>query len=123
MKYIRFVVGKDGENARLLSGVFSESNLLIDNKRLVQYERKLLRDIYSWFNDHLPCPPWSRNNWGNAVSWYKSDASSFIAKMWDIVHILRDNGQQVRMLKSDNPGRVVYEDYYQVVVFEWAHTH
>jgi len=37
----------------------------------------------------------------------------------DLVALLEEHGVPVRMLRSSNPGRVVYEDEYQIVVEEW----
>jgi hypothetical protein len=39
--------------------------------------------------------------------------------MWEIASLLKECGIPVRMLRSTNPGKVVYEDEYQVVVEEW----
>jgi hypothetical protein len=54
-------------------------------------------------------------------AWLKHDAGELIRRMWDIVSLLRDHGVQVRLLRSVNPRRVLYEDPYQVVVTEWNH--
>jgi hypothetical protein len=40
--------------------------------------------------------------------------------MWDLVAILREHDVPVRMLKSKEPGKVLYEDDYQVVVSQWS---
>jgi hypothetical protein len=39
--------------------------------------------------------------------------------MWEIVALLRENDIAVRLLRSRNPGKIVYEDDFQVVVQEW----
>lgn len=39
--------------------------------------------------------------------------------MWEIVTLLKECGVPVRLLRSANPGKVVYEDDYQIVVEEW----
>jgi hypothetical protein len=41
--------------------------------------------------------------------------------MWEIAHLLKEHGVPVRMLRSENPGKVLYEDSYQIVVEEWKH--
>jgi hypothetical protein len=41
--------------------------------------------------------------------------------MWDIVALLKDNGIAVRLLKSSNPGKIVYEDDFQIVSRQWKH--
>ena len=37
------------------------------------------------------------------------------------LHLLKEHGVPVRMLRSENPGKVLYEDSYQIVVEEWKH--
>ena len=38
-----------------------------------------------------------------------------IRRMWDIVAILREHGVAARMVTAEKPGKIVYEDRYQVV--------
>jgi hypothetical protein len=52
------------------------------------------------------------------VTWFKDDAGDAISRMWDLVAILRESGVPVRLLRSTNPGRIAYEDDFQVVVEE-----
>jgi hypothetical protein len=49
----------------------------------------------------------------------KDDAGEPVSRMWEIVSLLRDHGSPVRLLRSRNPGRVLYEDQFQVVVTDW----
>ena len=35
--------------------------------------------------------------------------------MWDIIALLREHDVPVRVIRSKNPGKIVYEDKYQVV--------
>jgi hypothetical protein len=39
--------------------------------------------------------------------------------MWEIASLLKDHGVPVRLLRSSNPGRILYQDSYQIVVEEW----
>ena len=39
--------------------------------------------------------------------------------MWQIPSLLKQHGVPVRMLRSANPGKVLYEDSFQIVVEEW----
>lgn len=118
--FVRFVVGSDGEDHRQLNGIVTEARLLRDNARLGIEESKRLERIYDWFNDHVPVPPFSARCWSrDVVCWFKGDASEPISRMWDIVSILRDHDVPTRMLCSSGPGKVMYEDRFQVVVVEW----
>jgi len=39
--------------------------------------------------------------------------------MWDLVAIIENHNVPIRLLRSQNPGNVVYDDEYQVLVEEW----
>ena len=120
--FIRFVVGADDEIHRMLTGVITEARILRDENKLHSYEEEWLEDIYDWFNSHLPHPPFSTAKFPrDVVTWFRSESSDFIARMWDIVAIIESHDVPVRVLKSQNPGKVVYEDDYQVLVEEWRH--
>ena len=42
-----------------------------------------------------------------------------IKRMWEIASLLEDNDVPVRLLRSANPGKILYQDSYQIVVAEW----
>jgi hypothetical protein len=118
--YVRFVVGDDAENASWLTGVFTEARLLRDDGKLYAYEVDHLEATYAWFNDHLPCPPFApklrSGEWTcDAVAWFRDDAVEPLRRIWDLVHLLRENGVPVRLVTTDRPGKIVYQDAYQVV--------
>ena len=120
--FIRFVVGSDNESHKLLTGVIAEARILRDNGVLNRHEAEWLEQTYEWLNENLPCPPFASSDWSwEACSWFKDDAGESIEKMWAIVSLLREHGVQVRLLKSRSPGKILYEDKYQVVVEEWKH--
>jgi hypothetical protein len=118
--FVRFVVGADGENAAWLTGVITMARNLRDEGELYAYESDRLEAIFDWFNEYLPCPPfqeklgsgeWTRD----AVAWFRPEATEPVRRIWDIVAILREHGVPVRMVTTRKPGKIVYEDPYQVV--------
>jgi len=118
--FVRFVVGTDRENHRWLTGIITEARLLRNRGQLAPYQSAWLEDAYAWLNVHLPCPPFSTSNWGpEAVSLFKDTAEPSIKTMWEIAVLLEEHGTAVRLLRSKNPGKIVYEDDFQVVVREW----
>ena len=117
--FIRFVVGHDGDDHRQLTGIFTEARLLRDDGVLSAAEAAFLEETYAWFNQHVPVPPFSSSNWPrDAVAWFKDDAAC-LGQIWHLVALLREHGRSVRLLRSRNPGKMLYEDGYQVVVLEW----
>lgn len=118
--YVRFVVGTDAENAAWLNGVITEAQLLRERGDLHGYESDYLEIIFAWFNENLPCPPFRRNfrtrKWTrDAVCWFRPEAERPVGRMWDLVAILREHGVPVRLVVTEKPGKIVYEDEYQVV--------
>ncbi len=117
--YIRFVVGTDDEDHRWLTGVVTEARFLIERGELQTYEIEWLEETFSWFNENVSCPPFSTDNrlWEGAC-WFKPNAKEAIAKVWEIVTLLKEHDVPVRMLRSSMPGRCLYEDEFQIVVVE-----
>lgn len=118
--FVRFVVGSDGQHHKELTGIFTEARFLRERGELTAEEDARLEDLYEWFEEHVPVPPFSTGRFPrDAVAWFKDDAGEPVTKMWDIVALLREHGAEVRLLRSPNPGRVVYDDRVQVLVEEW----
>ena len=119
--YVRFVVGGDGEDHRRQTGVIAETRLLRDEGRLTDYENAWLDQIFAWFNDNVPVPPYSSKDWPRDVAaWFKAKAATpAISRIWDVIALLREHGKHVRILRSKNPGIVYYEDKMQIVVSEF----
>jgi hypothetical protein len=116
MIFIRFVVGSESDSPRTQSGLFTEVEYLRKNDKLQPYQVDMVKDIFKYFNDNLPVPPYSTKNWSvDAISWFKDTAMDFIDKMRDLTFILEENGYQVRVIKTAEPGMKLYEDEYQIV--------
>jgi hypothetical protein len=118
--FVRFVVGSDAEDPSWLTGVITEARLLLDAGELDRHEARPLDETFEWFNDHLPCPPFEKKRrsgeWSrDAVSWFRDDAGEPLGRIWDIVALLEEHGVPVRLVKTDQPGTIVYSDRYQVV--------
>lgn len=121
MMFVRFVVGADTDHHKALTGVINAACDLRDDGKLSVSEKKWLAEVGSWFDAHLPAPPFKKRDWPDrAVAWFKDDARESIGHIWDLVALLREHGVAVRMLKSKSPGRILYEDEYQVIVDEWG---
>lgn len=119
--FVRFVVGSDGEHHREITGIVTEARFLRDAGRLSAEEATHLEESYNWLNDHLPVPPFSTRSWPrDVVAWFRDDAHDAITRMWDLVALLEEHGCPVRLLRSKNPGRVLYQDDFQIVVEEWT---
>jgi hypothetical protein len=118
--FIRFVVGGDAEDHRQLTGIVTEARLLRDRGLLTAPEEEQLQAVYDWLNSNLPCPPFSSAGWSQeAVAWFKDSATEPVRQFRVLAALLEHHDRRVRMLRSNNPGKVLYEDRFQVVVEEW----
>jgi len=116
MVYLRFVVGLDNESAHRQDGLFTEVNRLKSDDLLMDYQYRLVEATFKYFNDNLPVPPYKRKQISKeAVAWFKNSTTEYIDRMWDFVAILKQNDIPVRILKTEKPGMIIYEDEYQIV--------
>jgi hypothetical protein len=95
----------------------------LKKKYLLQpHQEDLIEEIFTFFNAHLPCPPYSKKKWSiNAISWFKDSAHVFISKMRELQAILEQNDLNIRVLKTDKPGMILYEDNFQIVAQNRIH--
>ena len=114
--FIRFVLSEVDEDSHRRTGVLVAAHRLRDSDELDEHERARLTRLLAWFNEHLRVPPpLSRPGNHRALSWFKPNATKPVSRMWEVVHLLRAHGLLVDVLKTDDPGSVLYEDKWQVV--------
>jgi hypothetical protein len=120
--YLRFVVPKIDEDSGRELGVFHAMRNLREQGKLSQHEEDEHDSIRKWFNANLERPtrftaskpPFYRKK-SKAISWFKDTAHEHLAKARSLAAILRNHGVQVRMVKSERVGYIVYEDEFQIV--------
>ena len=125
--YLRFVVPENDENSGREMGIFSAGGILDDEGRLYDYESKIRNSILSWFSKNLDVPTVqaSESNYysnPNAISWFKASAIDHIAKMREYVEILKAHDAQVKQLVTERPGKILYEDEYQIAAVPYKDT-
>lgn len=118
--FLRFVAGTAADNPFRLDGVFTVAEDLRAEGLLYAFEERYLEEVFAWFQEHLPCPPfrarlaagqWSRD----AVCWFRDDAGEPLSRIWNLVALIEEHGTPVRLVKHRRPGPIVYRDRYQVV--------
>ena len=125
--YIRFIIGAVDPDSGTETGIFQTLNELLDYDDLPAHTREELHDVRNWFRRNLKAPrKLNRSRRPNrkpkAICWFKPTAVEHIAKARAIVRALQDLGVDVRMLKTDSPGYVVYQDDYQIAAEPFADT-
>ncbi len=119
--YLRFVGEEVNELTGRTIGIFSLMLDALDNGVLVGEDENELKTLRVWFDKHLPTPTkfsrkkndYHRNTRG--ISWMKDEHREVITKLYELKRILERYGTPVRVIKTDRPGYVVYEDDFQVV--------
>jgi hypothetical protein len=116
---IRFATLKVDSETHQEEGLFTAAYSLRDEGHPPDYELEQLKDLLRWFRDNLEAPDrFTRSTRphspGKAICWIKDSALEHIEKLWGIVTILENNGIQTRIIKTERPGYIVYEDEFQV---------
>jgi hypothetical protein len=112
--YIRFTTTAIDEDSHKPRGIFTEAYLLLDSGDLNPDERVQLRELLTWFNQHLPHPP-SKFKASRAI--FKSDVHDCIDKIWDMVHLLRQHNHHIVIHKCRRLGNIAYRDKLQVAAY------
>ena len=116
--FLRFVVGGDVDDVRRLEGLFRFRFVDAEGES-PEWPEELefeVECLYEWFREHLRVPPFRRQGFSEtAVCWFRSDARRPLARMWELTGLLRAAGVPVRLVRSWDPGQILYWDESQIV--------
>jgi len=113
---IRFTTLTIDPDSGYTSGVLVAAHTLRDEGDLTTIEHQQLREALSWFNEELFVPKFlERIEHRRAISWFKPAAEEAIRRMWHLKELLDLHGYHVEVLRTSEPGTVVYEDSWQVI--------
>jgi hypothetical protein len=126
--YVRFVSTRQHPNTGVQVGVFQTRLLLAKAEPMAEWDAARLSALKDWFNLHLEKPERvarSRRPNGHhaAVSWFKVSAHEHIARARELAALLEQYGVPTRMLTTERPGYVVYEDEFQVAAEPFRSEH
>jgi hypothetical protein len=125
--FLRFVIADVHEESHQELGIFHAADKLRESGSLSAEEQAALQESRDWFNVNLEKPtrftsgkpPYYRKK-QNGISWFKDSATEHIRKIREIVVLLEHHDIRVRMIKSERPGYVLYEDEFQIVAVPFA---
>jgi hypothetical protein len=125
--FMRFVTPDLHEDSHQELGVFQAIFNLRDASALSNNQEVHLEELRTWFNENLDKPkkftnakpPYYRKR-QNGISWFKDSAKDHISKIWELVALLEAHDVRVEMIKTDQPGYVIYEDQLQIVAVPFA---
>ncbi|NRQ31592.1 hypothetical protein HII36_07010 [Nonomuraea sp. NN258] len=114
--YVRFQVRYYGRLG-VPVGIFAACHHLRMGGRLTPADDRLFADVDNWFIARLPYPPYyADGNTIGAVPWFKPAAASLMVALAPLESLLRRYGIPYDVVRSDDPGTLVYEDDFQIGV-------
>jgi len=130
MKYLRFVRPNTIESLGAREGFFCAAYELRNKLNLEDYTSDQLEDLLSWFRVNLTIPDKfnrskSKGSWDKeaaGLSWFKEDASEAIARSYELISLLQENGYPIEIIRTERVGYIVYEDDQQVVAAPFSDT-
>ena len=100
-------------------GIFGACHHLRRAGRLSQAEDELFASLDAWFDRELPTPPfYADGNSIKAITWFRSSAKVLIEALGPLKELLQQHSVRYDVVATDDPGRIVYEDAFQVGVVD-----
>ena len=118
--YIRFETADLDRLTGKRLGLLSVAWWHVKHGEMAEQDRAGVKELLDWFSDRLGEPDkFSCSSKPRAfcdgISWFKDTAEAHIRKGFELAHALRDYAD-VEVVRSENPGYVLFEDDFQVVV-------
>ena len=126
VQYLRFQSPHRNDRGRF-TGVFGLVNNLAREGRLSEEQEAFRRLNNKWYDaaytDPSTVDPTVYDDEVNpgAAAWFKPSATHLLARVPGYLEILSAHGVDCQVLRSTDPGQVVYEDDVQIVVVPYAH--
>lgn len=123
LSYVRFAISIADESSQQSMGIFMVMGELRDSGQMFAWEIEVDQRVYAWFNKNLRVPKvQSRGEKTLAISWFKSTATEHIKNMRELVAIIEAHDVAVEQLITTRPGKIVYEDRFQIAVIPFNDT-
>ncbi len=115
-KYMRIQGSALAENTMYAKGIFSMCWQLIKGEEMEQEDKDLYLAIDAWFAKNLPWPPPCKRQ-EKVVCFFKTENYDEMMKMMrPALWLLEKYNQTYYLVYTNTPGKIVYEDKYQVCV-------
>ncbi|MEV6665082.1 hypothetical protein [Streptomyces nigra] len=126
VQYLRFQSPHRNDRGRF-TGVFGLVNNLAREGRLSEEQEAFRRLNNKWYDAAYTDPStvdatvYDDEVNPGAAAWFKPSATHLLARVPGYLEILAAHGVDCHVLRSTDPGQVVYEDDVQIVVVPYAH--
>ncbi len=118
--YVRFQSPVPDRLGRFI-GVFGLVNSLARQGRLTPEQERFRRENNDWYEANFTDPTdvdptvYDQELNPGAAAWFKPSARPLIERVAGYLDILAAHGIDCEMIRSSDPGRVIYEDDHQVI--------
>ncbi len=119
-RYVRIQGRETAYRTGMPVGIFSAVWRLERAGLLTNEEKELFHEIdYGWFEKNLPNPPFYDDDMpGKPITYFKTASAGFmVVKLRPLMDLLEKYGCPYDMVYTNFPGRIVYEDEWQVAVY------
>ena len=120
MKFVRIQGREIAYRTGMPVGIFAAVHRLMEVGLLTDDEKAVYHEIDQvWFEENLPNPPfYDDDKPGKPITWFKTATAGFIIKkLQPLMDILEKYAKPYDVVYTNFPGRIVYDDEWQVAVF------
>ncbi len=111
--YIRFQTQFRCRHTGRPAGIFVAAGKIEDRKTLPDTTLNRLKEVLGWFNRNLTVPTLDDSDW-RCLFWFRSSSQPVISPLWELAHLLEDEGVFVTKVRTCQPGTIIYQDEHQV---------
>ena len=120
---LRYEVENRAGSRPLTQGLFEAMYALLRGVGVSVAARGELRRLADWFEKNLAAPErFNRSKskahyrrYGPGICWFKESAVEHVERARLLAKLIADCGRAVRLISTDRPGYVIFEDDHQVV--------
>lgn len=120
-KYVRIQGRETAYRTGKPVGIFAAVHRLEQAGVLTDEEKAVYHEIDGvWFQENLPNPPfYDDDKPGKPITWFKMATTGFmVEKLQPLMEMLEKYAKPYDIVYTNFPGRVVYEDEWQVAVYD-----
>lgn len=117
-KYTRYVIDDGERDDGEMDGVITILMDKVKEKIVDTYDSQLYEEVMSWYNEVVPVPPYyaNRGYWTiNSLAYWKSDRREIHEYMFSLIGICERVNLKTKVILTNDPGFILYEDAFQVV--------
>lgn len=118
MRYVRFQSLQSCAGTPSKLGIFQIAFEVRDAHETSMHDANEISRNMEWLKMHLHSPTLREEHY-RSIFWFKDTAHEPMKRLWAIKPYLEAYGHFIEVVKTWNPGKVIYEDGWQVAAKPW----